>query len=328
MKSRLFAAILGLAVGTSLVRAGHHNGAGQIPSSDGRKTIPFELFRGHLILDAEINGQTLHLALDNGVLWDELLLYGGPKIDALNLDYDFQAPSLGEEVATPTNKKASGFTLRIKGVELRNQAAVVTPADPRLSKAFQGEDGVISGSLFNNFVVQLDFERMTMTLVKPERFKYTGKGQELALMPFGVGSFTLPCGLKVPGKESIHLNPVLDLGGLQPLLVFLGSREDITVPGGATPAQLAVGWSGFLSRVPELQIGRFTLKNVVTGFTEAQAKIGKECEALLGPGVFARFLVTFDYRNRRVFLEPNSHFHDEFHSRFRGWSTRPERQGD
>ena len=51
-------------------------------------TVPFEWHRGHLLLKVEVNGKELGLTLDNGVLWDALLLYGGPRVDSLGLELD------------------------------------------------------------------------------------------------------------------------------------------------------------------------------------------------------------------------------------------------
>ncbi len=85
---------------------------------------------------------------------------------------------------------------------------------------------------------------------------------------------------------------------------------------------LGINWNGHLGAVPELHIGRFVLKNVLTGYTEAVGKLGPDCEGLLGPGIFARFHVTFDYRHGRMFLEPNRYFDEPFQRRFRGWEQR------
>ena len=185
-------------------------------SADGTAKIPFEIFRGDILLRAVVNAEELRLALDNGVLWDELLLYGGPKIDALGLTYAGQA-QLGKEgdlTATSANT-ATGITVLFPGIELKNQSALVTPADSRMSRMFEGQNGIISGSLFKHFVVQIDFETMVITLMGPGKFESEGAGQALAMSPFGPGSYTLPCTLHLRGGKQVTVNPVLDLGPLQ-----------------------------------------------------------------------------------------------------------------
>jgi hypothetical protein len=271
-------------------------------------TVPFEWHRGHLLLKVEVNGEELRLTLDNGVLWEALLLYGGPKVDSLGLELD----TMGE---------ASGLTVRLPGLELRNQAAVVTPASAGFAESFRGEDGSISGTLFNRFVVRIDFEKNELTLSDPKTFEYQGHGEKFELTLFEPAAHTLPGTLHMGDDKTFVVNPVLDLGGLQPLLFFRGTREDLPLPEGAQPEELGVGWSGHLGTVPELRLGKFTLKNVPTGYTEAVGKLGPRCEGLLGPGVFARFHVTFDYSRRWMFLEPNRHFDAPFRKRFPGWEA-------
>ena len=285
----------------------------RVMSPDGTTSFPFEWYRDHILLKVEVNGKELRLTLDNGVLWDSLLLYGGPRIDALNLEYDRES-RLGQpgDPNAISADMVSGITIRLPGVELKNQTAVVTPASSNFSKIFQGEDGVISGCLFSHFVVRIDFDNMVITLTEPGKFEYRGKGQALTPKPFGRGAYTLPCTLHMQDGTRVVVNPMLDLGGLQPMLLFLGKRKDIPVPDDAIPAQLGVAWTGSIGRVRELQIGRYTLKDVVTGFTETEGKLGPDCEGLLGPQVFARFTTTFDYRNSTLYLEPNKRFHDEF----------------
>ncbi len=214
---------------------------------------------------------------------------------------------------------ASGLTVRLPGLALRDQAAFITPVSANFAKLFEGEDGVISGTLFSRFVVRIDFETKELTLSAPEDFEYRGKGQELELTPFGVGAYTLPCSLHMGNGDIFVVNPVLDLGGLQPLVFFRGARGDLPLPEGARPESLGAGWNGHLGAVPEVRIGEFALRNVPTGYTEAEGKLGPDCEGLLGPGIFARFHVTFDYSRRRLFLEPNRHFDSPLRKRFRGW---------
>ena len=215
--------------------------------------MPFEWHRGHLLLKVEVNGSVLRLTLDNGVLWDQLLLYGGPRIDVLDLKLDDPPPEAAGDGLPPMDS-ASGLTLRLPGLALRDQAAFITPVSANFAKLFEGEDGVISGTLFSRFVVRIDFETKELTLSAPEDFEYRGKGQELELTPFGVGAYTLPCSLHMGNGDIFVVNPVLDLGGLQPLVFFRGARGDLPLPEGARPESLGARMcSGFSSDAPRME---------------------------------------------------------------------------
>ncbi len=302
-------------VATGVVQAQVSDSVDQSESSspDGIIRIPFEMHRGHIVLEVEVNGKAIRLALDNGVLNEALLLYGGPRVDALDLDFDGEQ-RFGDEgqPGSFVADIASGFTIRLQGLELGDQSAHVTPAATNMWKMFSGEDGVISGALFSHYVVQIDFIDAFITLIEPNAFVKAGMGQELALVSFENMAYTLACTLMMPDGESVSVNPVLDLGSHLPLLLFLNARTDITVPRGATATQVAIGWAGHKAVVPELKIGKYTLTDVPIAFTDESARISENCEGLLGPELLTRFLVTFDYRNQRVFLKPNSRFDGRF----------------
>ncbi|MBN2565291.1 MAG: hypothetical protein JXB46_06240, partial [Candidatus Eisenbacteria bacterium] len=60
--------------------------------------IPFEFYRGKFRFPAEVNGAPCSFTLDNGILWEEVLLFGSPRIDAMGLDLTDQV-SLGAATA-------------------------------------------------------------------------------------------------------------------------------------------------------------------------------------------------------------------------------------
>ncbi len=276
-------------------------------------TIPFELGPSDIFLKARVNGVELRLVLDNGVLWDSLLLYGRPKLDGLELEMDgaTQIGQAGDANATEANT-ASGITVELPGVELRNQSAVVTPPDSRFSQLFVGHDGIISGSLFSHYIVAIDFDERKIRLTAPEAFDREEAGEALTMSPSGRGSMGVPCTLLLPGGKHVTLHPALDLGGVQPLLLYLENRPDIPVPDSARAGDVAIGERGFLGPIPELRIGSHTLKNVTTGFTKHPALMGPTCDGLLGLPLLARFNLTFDYGSKQVYLKPNRRFHDAF----------------
>ncbi len=288
-----------------------------IHASNGQAVIPFELHGGDILLKPEINGKILRLVLDNGVLWDALLLYGRTNVDyGLTFDGHTQLGTAGDPTATKA-RTASGITVRLPGVELKNQTAVVTPPESLFSKLFTGQDGIISGSLFSHFIVSIDFERMIVTLSDPKHFSYKGGGQALTMTPSGGGTYGLACVLTQPSGKHVKLNPAMDIAGVQPLLLYIQNCADILVPNTASEAVLGPGLQGHLGPVPELTVGKYTLKNVTTGFTRSKARMGEKCEGLFGLPFFWRFHCTFDYRNRVVYLEPNAHFDDTFLRRSR-----------
>ncbi|HSG27884.1 MAG TPA: hypothetical protein VLA34_05340, partial [Candidatus Krumholzibacterium sp.] len=53
-------------------------GTYRILSDDGSIRVPFRLHRGDVLMTCRLNGRPLRLMIDNGFLWDEILLFGSP----------------------------------------------------------------------------------------------------------------------------------------------------------------------------------------------------------------------------------------------------------
>ena len=282
-----------------------------------RVDIPFRMLRGDIVLDVEVNGHTLVLGLDNGSVWDQLLFYGSPRIDALELEYDGQVLVAGSGAGDPTpSETASGITLRLPGLEIHDQSAIVSPESSGLTAAFAGEDGIISGSLFNNFVVGIDFDRMRLTLCEHGAFEYGDEGEAFELIPLGHASYALACDVELSSGERLALEPCIDLGSISPLDLFVDGRHEIPVPEGAVHKVLGYGaqgeFSGYQGRVASLRVGDYELNEVVTSFVGIDQHPGNGRDGLLGLPVLRRFHLTFDYRGRRLFLEPNQRFESPF----------------
>jgi len=64
----------------------------------------------------------------------------------------------------------------------------------------------------------------------------------------------------------------------------------------------------------------FTLEKPVTSFAQSikGALANKDLTGNLGGGILRRFKVIFDYPNRRMIVEPNSHFTESFESDMSG----------
>jgi predicted metalloprotease with PDZ domain len=84
--------------------------------------------------------------------------------------------------------------------------------------------------------------------------------------------------------------------------------------------------AGRLGRVASLQIGRFTIENPITLFSEDSA--GAFADAALagnlGAQIAKRFRMFLDYGRRRLTLEPSSAFAEPFDRAFSGVALRAE----
>ena len=165
------------------------------------------------------------------------------------------------------------------------------------------------------FVVQFDFDRMTVTLTPPASFHYAGNG---AIVPFHFQDNQPEIGGSVDGIAAAMAVDTGDSGSLLLIAPFarrygLVEKYHATIP----YAGSSVGATGgMMARVGEVALngpdgrpllrvpGPVTRISTQQGGFDANRYVG----ANLGMGVLKQFNLTFDYARQRLILEPN-HLH-------------------
>lgn len=304
----------------------------QIFSSSGSVTIPFEMNRGHIILSIAINDKILRLTLDNGNVHAPIFLYGSSKIDSLNLTYEDDVLVAGAgDGEMPKARKANQITLKLPGVEIYNQSLITMPFDPLLLSAFDGEDGVIGGAIWDNFVVNINFDKKNVTLIEFDQFAYSGKGEVFRLDNQSDGGSTLLGTIKLLNGIRISVPFHLDLGSPDAILINLKSHSGLTIPN-KTIERRAFGSQGefiqHIGRISFLQLGKFVINNVLTAFLSTDSPTAIRNASSIGSEVFQRFNLTFDYRNNRIILEPNRRFRSSFEFNMSGMDLKKTNEGN
>lgn len=285
----------------------------RVLTDDGRIEIPFDVYRGDIRMAAEVNGRDVRMLIDNGILWDALLFFGSPNVDALGLMYDGEAEVGGSgDGPSLESRTASGVTLRFADIEFRDQTAVVTPYDPLTPNMWEGAEGQVSAAFFKNFVVDVDFDDLMISLVEPEHFRYEGDGVELPMTEQASGMWSIPATLEFADGSSAMVDLAIDLGNSNPLQISTGGAHGFGAPDRSIEASLGFGIQGeVLGRygpVSRVFLGDIAVPEVATAFDA-----GNDFEeTMIGFGLLSRFNLTFDYPQRRLFLAPNSHIADAF----------------
>jgi hypothetical protein len=284
----------------------------KILSEDGSIRIPFELHRGDIRMVCKLNGRKVRMLIDNGYLWDQLLLFGSPAIDSIGLEYEGDVDVTGAEKENPIKSKyAEGITLSYDDVEFYEQTAIVTPYSSGVSRMWTGAEGQVSATFFKHFAVRFDFDEMVMTLTPTDEFEYTGSGVEVPIEHLNNNSWALPATLEMMDGRRIKTGLMMDLGYGSWLRLVEGGPHRFTRPAGSIPGSLGFGiegeTKGYFGRIKSIEAGGYHIENVITAFAPEEA-VGKLSETLLGMAFLSNFNFTYDYQNRRLFLEPNSNF--------------------
>ncbi len=293
-------------------------GSYRITAPDSLIEIPFSIFRGDILLQGgQVNGRPVRMMIDNGYLWDELMFFGSPAIDSLQLTYD------GEGVITGTpdddamkTSLASGITISFPGVEFYDQRAVVTPYTAGLANMWEETDGQVSGTFLKHFVVSVDFDRGIMTLTPPDKFDSSGHGSELPMISLGNGAWAIPATLEGMDGRKFALDLHMDLGLNDALWAVTDGPHQIGLPQNVIESSLGFGAvgevRGHFGRFRSVRLGDYTVDSVIAGFMNGKQVEGTNGEVTIGLDLISRFNIIFDYPHQKVYIEPNRSFDRSF----------------
>jgi len=320
--------ILCLGAGEGDPLLGPPPGSYRVTAADSTIVIPFTLFRGDILMNARVNGRPVRMMLDNGFLWDQILFFGSPLVDSLELVYDGEAgvggPGEGSQVPART---ASGITIEFPGVEFTGQTAIVTPYESGLTNMWWGTEGQVSATFLKHFVVDINYDRMEITLLPPGGFSYRGKGVEVPMKPLLPGAWGIPAIGEFADGRRVKLDLLMDLGYGDALELAEGGPHGLRAPVNSVEGSLGFGAQGEIrgrfGRLAAVEIGGNRLEGPIAGFVAAKDSGSAFSEAMVGMEIFRRFNLVLDYPGRRVFLEPNWRFGDPFEYNMSGmWLTK------
>jgi hypothetical protein len=290
-------------------------GTYRILSGDGSIRIPFEIFRSEIRMNAEINRKPVRMVIDNGYLWDQLLMFGSPRVDSLGLRYDGQAEvgGSGDGDSAPS-QVAAGVTITFPGIiEFYDQTTIVTPYKAGALNLWEGIEGQVSAQFFKHFVVDIDFDKLVVTLIEPDRFRYTGNGTEVPLVHLEHNAWGSPCRFVMADGTAIEHLAMWDIGLNDALQFETNGPARLPLPEDAVEASLGFGMQGetvgHVGHIRSFEIGGYKLENVRGNFSTAAENDGTDYDdVMIGFALLEQFHAVFDYPHARVFLSPNKRF--------------------
>ena len=276
------------------------------------------MIRDMIVIKLNINNKgPYNFVLDSGV---GLMLITDPKlVDSLNLSSKrtLKITGLGGEGEEFEAYVTSELKVNIPGLVSYDVAAAILKTDHFGLSNFAGMPihGLLGYEFFNNLAVKIDFSDSTLSVSSPKDIRLFRKGYKIPLTienrkPYLHAKVTFPNGTKVDDKL------ILDIGAGHPL-----SLENIIkkqgLPQKFITANLGVGLTGpiegFLSRVKEVELGRFKIKDVITSFpAEMQNEELKNRDGNIGMGILKRFNLIIDYPDSALYLKPQINFNTPF----------------
>ena len=184
-------------------------------------------------------------------------------------------------------------------------------------------NGILGYNLFKNFIVKINYSSKKMDFYNPKYFKYD-KCKKCEVFPIVFYKkkpyIDAEVQLDTIGNKLTKVKLLVDSGGSDALWLFEDSKVNIKTPKRFFNDILGEGLSGAIygnrSRIPKIKLNSFEMDEPTVSFLDSvstkNARKFKKRNGSIGAGLLNRFLVWFDYPNKKITLKKNRAFRDEF----------------
>jgi hypothetical protein len=283
---------------------------------DADLSIPFELERNRIILPVRFNrSPLLRIVLDTGMHFQGLLLYDKNLTDQLEPEDAIEVKVPGAGSGPPAVAVMADSASFFAGpVEFRDQRIIILQ-DGRMEGV--PSDGVTGYSLFGNYIVRIDYDRMMIDLYDPEQFQPDPEKKWIPLTFRGNRIPWVEAAVSLQGEADIPVSMYIDLASGEALELLIREEMKYELPEDLEAVHLGTGLSGdiygYQGRVASFRLGEFRLPDVSAAFAPGEVRSKQEgADGVIGNGLLDRFNLVFDYRNERLYLEPNDRFDRPF----------------
>jgi len=284
-------------------------------------SMRFKLIRNLVVIKLNINDKgPFNFILDTGV---GMMVITDPKmVDSINLQSKrtIRIAGLGEgdefeAYVTPPLK------IDIPDLTSYDVSATILKTEHFNLSGFVGIPihGLLGYEFFNNLAVKLNFADSTLTAYRPKDVRLFRRGERIPITIEGHKPYMQTVAL-LPNGTMQQCKLIIDLGAGHPV-----SLENMIkkhgLPQKFITANLGVGLAGpitgFLSRIDEIDLGKYKVKKVITSFpndydSTTLKYMSVPRDGNLGVGLLKRFTVIFNYPDNAMYLKPNASFHDPF----------------
>jgi Aspartyl protease/PDZ domain len=264
-------------------------------------SVPFRLLNNHIYVEGRVNGKGPYTFLvDTG---GHTLL--SPKLIAQT---GLTAVGNAPESGAGAKHSSMGFVqvpaISLGGVEMHDQVAFATDI---YSPDIEGiaVDGMVGFELFRRLVVRIDYGRKVLTFTEPGHASLENAGVALPFvfydhLPFVRGSID-----EIPATFDIDTGSRSELDVTSPTV----ARDELR---GRYPrgVQAVTGWGvggpshSYVVRLHSVTLGDVTVNAPVADLSDAEhgSFSDPNFNGNIGSGFLKRFVVTFDYGHRMMYL--------------------------
>lgn len=286
--------------------------------------IPFEYVNSFIIIEVLFNGIfPLRFIFDTGA--ENTVLTHREITDILRINYQRRFTIYGSDLNTELYAYlANGIQLKLGNQLLLNDRSILVLEEDYFRFAdYAGIEvqGIIGADILKRFVVQINYQRRTITLHDPNHFVPPPPGK-FESYPVDYNRYkpyiSVPTGL--PAQRTRNLKYLIDTGASLSLMLHANTDSLLTLPEKVVTSNIGMGLGGFLQgyagRIPWMQVGDYRLEQIVTYFQELAPTVDtlllNNRNGIIGNQWLERFVVIFDYPHEKLYLAPIPKYNQRF----------------
>ncbi len=292
-------------------------------------TIKFKSASNLVIIPVTINkSDTLNFILNTGVQYP--IITELPFVNELNLNYLKPLEITGFDGENELTAYRSGNnTLEIPGLTARNQEVkMIIDEDFQISHILGiPVHGIIGFNLFKDYIVEINYSTEKITLYKPEYYKYRDRKKDI-IMPlyFENNKPFVHTKIVTDDMKDVRVKLLVDMGTSDAIWLSENSNKGISIPQNHIETFLGKGLGGDLygikGRIDAIWVGPIFLPKPIVAYPNSEMinRLISENDrnGTVGAEILRRFLVTVDYRNKRLTLRPTRKVKESFNYNMSG----------
>lgn len=291
--------------------------------------IKFKTASNLIIIPVIINdSDTLNFILDTGVRYP--IITELPYVNKLSLNYmkPVTVSGLGEGEGL-TAYRSGNNTMKIGTglISYNQEVQMVIDENFQISQILGlPVHGLIGFNLFKDFVVEIDYDKLQLTLTRPEFYRDRVNNRDIVMpIHFEHSKPYVRTSIMTDKNVDVPVKLLVDTGASDAIWLSTASDDRIGIPENHIESFLGTGLNGDLfgakGRIGGIWVGPLVLYEPIVAFPEEELVhqiITDDRNGTLGAEILRRFYVTIDYPNHQIKLRPTTKVKEEFNYNMSG----------
>ncbi|GEM_PF-915639 len=275
--------------------------------------IPFKIHRGHIYIQASINGsEPLNVVFDTGAAGNVL---NQSKAESLGLKFGGQQSVSGAN-GQVTIRISEDNDLKIADeINMKNQTFYLTDIS-HLQDDDLPIDAIIGGNVLFRFVVEIDFEQQLIKLFNFRGYNAPNsfKEHKIQLYPYQIpiieGTYVLKDGKSRTGSYLVDSGAALTISMNTPVVRKEKLLEKVSPNYEYLGKALGNESVELIGRLPKYQVlgEEFTAMPIRMSTTKNGVSSYDNVDGILGLQILKRFNLIFNYRKGQMYTKKNNSF--------------------